>query len=154
LQEAEKAWDTPQVRQDIDECTLALQKRRDRVSVADFEVRGEVGIPLAGRTLAENLLPAFKPRFDLVEREQLGKVLDELRLEASDVAGNDQARQQVGRLARMRYLVVGSVTPLCGITVNARLVEVQTGLVVQTAKLIAANPDDLMRRLPKLALML
>jgi tetratricopeptide (TPR) repeat protein len=154
LQEAAKAWDTPQVRSDIDECTLALQKRRDRISVADFEVRGDVGIPMAGRTVAENLLPGFRPRFDLVEREQLGKVLDELRLEASDVAASDEARQQVGRLARVRYLVVGSIMPLCGITVNARLVEVQTGLVVQTAKLIAADPDDLMRRLPKLALML
>jgi tetratricopeptide (TPR) repeat protein len=154
LQEAAKAWDTPQVRQDIDECTLALQKRRDRVSVADFEVRGDVGIPMAGRTVAETLLPAFRPRFDLVEREQLGKVLDELRLEAGDVAASDEARQQVGRLARVRYVVVGSITPLCGITVNARLVEVRTGLVVQTAKLIATDPDDLMRRLPKLALLL
>ncbi len=154
LQEAAKAWDTPQVREDIDDCTLALQKRRDRVSVADFEVRGDVGIPSAGRTIAENLLPAFKPRFDLVEREQFGKVLDELRLESNDLAGNDEARQQVGKLARVRYLVVGSVTPLCGLTVNARLVEVQTGLVVQTAKLIAADPDDLVRRLPKLALLL
>jgi tetratricopeptide (TPR) repeat protein len=154
LQEAAKAWDTPEVRRDIDDCTLALQKRRDRISVADFEVRGDVGIPSAGRTIAENLLPAFKPRFDLVEREQVGKVLDELRLVATDVAASDEARQQVGRLARVRYLVVGSVTPLCGLTVNARLVEVQTGLVVQTAKLIAADADDLVRRLPKLALLL
>ncbi|HEX5272225.1 MAG TPA: hypothetical protein VFW33_17130, partial [Gemmataceae bacterium] len=130
LQEAAKAWDTPQIHEEIDDCTLALQKRRDRISVADFEVRGDVGIPTAGRTIAENLLPGFRPRFDLVEREQVGK------------------------LARVRYLVVGSVTPLCGLTVNARLVEVQTGLVVQTAKLIATDPDDLMRRLPKLALLL
>jgi tetratricopeptide (TPR) repeat protein len=154
LQAAAAAWDTPQVREDIDECTLALQKRRDRISVADFEVRGDIGIPAVGRTVAENLLPAFRPRFDLVEREQIGQVLSELRLEASDMAASDEARQQVGRLARVRYLVVGSITPLCGITVNARLVEVQTGLVVQTAKLIASDPDDLMRRLPKLALML
>ncbi len=154
LQEAAKAWDTPQVHEDIDDCTLALSKRRDRISVADFEVRGDVGIPMAGRTIAENLLPGFKPRYDLVEREQVGKVLDELRLAASDVAASDEARQQVGRLARVRYLVVGSVTPLCGLTVNARLVEVQTGLVVQTAKLIATDADDLMRRLPKLALLL
>src|SRR5262249_30352044 len=32
LQEAGKAWDTPQVRMEIDECSLALQKRRDRLS--------------------------------------------------------------------------------------------------------------------------
>ena len=60
LQDAAKAWDTLQVRQDIDECTLLLQKRRDRVSVADFEVRGELGMPLAGRTVAEELLPTTR----------------------------------------------------------------------------------------------
>src|SRR5262249_53704384 len=66
LREAATAWDTLQVRQEIDECTLALQRRRDRISVADFEIRGDIGIPFTGRTLAEELLPAFKPRFDLV----------------------------------------------------------------------------------------
>src|SRR5262249_58911193 len=125
LREAAAAWDTLQVRQEIDECTLALQRRRDRISVADFEVRGEIGIPFAGRTLAEEMLPAFKSRFDLVERSQIGKVLDELRLEAGALADNEQARQEVGRLARLRYLVVASVTPVCGITVHARLIEVR-----------------------------
>ena len=49
LQDAVKEWDTPQVRQDLDEVGLALQNRRERLSVAEFEVRGEVGIPAAGR---------------------------------------------------------------------------------------------------------
>src|SRR5262249_3131802 len=147
LRQAASAWDTPQIRQEIDECTLALQSRRDRISVADFEVRGDVGLPQAGRTLAEELLPAFKVRFDLVERDQLGKVLDELRLESSQLADNNQARQEVSRLAKVRYLVVGSITPLNGITVQARLVDVRTGLVVQTARLVVATPDELLRGL-------
>jgi hypothetical protein len=71
LNDAAHAWDTLQVRQDIDDYNLALQKRRERFSVAEFEVRGEIGIPFAGRTEAEELLPAFKPRFDLVERAQV-----------------------------------------------------------------------------------
>src|SRR5262249_20619270 len=53
LQDAAKAWDTVQVRQEIDEATLALQKRRDNVSVADFDVRGDVGIAEAGKTIAD-----------------------------------------------------------------------------------------------------
>jgi tetratricopeptide (TPR) repeat protein len=154
LKEAQRAWDTVQVRQELDDFTLALQKRRDRISVADFEVRGEVGIPSAGRTLAEELLPAFRPRFDLVEREQINKVVGELQLEASDLAENDSGRREVGRLARIRYLVLGSITPQCGITVNARLIEAQSGLVVQTAKLIAASPEEVLRRLPELARLL
>jgi tetratricopeptide (TPR) repeat protein/TolB-like protein len=154
LQEAQKAWDTLQVRSDIDDYTLALHMRRDRLSVADFEVLGDVGIPAPGRAMAEELLPNFKKRYDLVERAQLAKVIEELKLESGDLAGNDKSRQEVGRLAKVRYLVLGSITPMNGITVNARLVDAQSGLVVQTAKLIAPTPDKLMQRLPDLAAML
>jgi tetratricopeptide (TPR) repeat protein len=151
LQQAAQAWDTLQVHQEIDDCTLALQKRRDRLSVADFEIRGELGVPSAGRTVADELLPAFKARFDLVERGQLGKVVDELRVEASELSANAATRQEVGRLARVRYLVVGSVTVADGIIVNARLVDVRSGLIVQTARLAAPTPSDLIAQLPQLA---
>jgi tetratricopeptide (TPR) repeat protein len=154
LQSSAQAWDTVQVREEIDLYTLALQKRRDRISVADFEVRGDVGIPGAGRTLAEELLPAFKPRFDLVERSQLCNFLNELKLDGSELADNESGRREVGRLARVRYLVLGSVTQLCGLTVNARLVDVPTGLVVQTAKIVTATPEELLQRLPQLATLL
>jgi tetratricopeptide (TPR) repeat protein len=153
-QEAQKAWDTPQIRLDLDECRLALQKRRDRLSVADFEVRGDIGLPLAGRTVAEELLPAFKSRFDLVERNQLGRVLDELKLEATALADSPEGRSQVGQLAKLRFLVVGSITPLNGITIHARLVDVRTGLIVQTARVSAPTIDGLMPRLPMLGQLL
>jgi tetratricopeptide (TPR) repeat protein len=154
LQAAGQAWDTVQVREEIDLYTLALQKRRERISVADFEIRGDLGRPGAGRTIAEELLPAFKPRFDLVERSQLYNVLNELKLETGELADNESGRREVCRLAKVRYMVLGSVTPLCGITMNARLVDVSTGLVVQTAKIVAATPEELMRRLPQLAMLL
>lgn len=154
LQEAQKAWDTLQVRQDLDDYNLALQKRRDRISVADFDVRGEMGVGLIGRTVAEELLPAFKARFDVVEREQLAKLTDELKLEANDLAANNDGRRELGRLAKIRYLVLGSVSALGGVTVHARLVDVQTGLIVQTGKIVAATPDDAIGLLPQLAQML
>src|SRR5262249_48705137 len=151
LQEAQKAWDTLQVRQDIDDCTLALQKRRDRLSVADFEVRGDVGFADAGRTVAEELLPAFKGRYDLVEREPLGEVVAQLKLEASALADDEGGRREVGKLAKVRYLVLGSVSRVSGIVVSARLVDVRTGLVVQTAKVVGASPDEVLAQLPQLA---
>ena len=42
LKDAAAAWDTPEVRQEIDECTFALLLRRERLSVAEFETRGDV----------------------------------------------------------------------------------------------------------------
>jgi tetratricopeptide (TPR) repeat protein len=154
LQEAARAWDTLQVRQELDDYNLALQKRRDRVAVADFEVRGDLGIAAIGRTAAEQLLPSLKPRFDVVERTQVGRVLEELKLEAGNLVDQPAGRQEFGRLAGVRYVVVGSLTPLCGITAQARLVEVPTGLVVQTARISAVNTETLVARLPLLGQML
>jgi tetratricopeptide (TPR) repeat protein len=151
LEDAAKAWDTLQVRQEIQEYTLALQKRRDRVTVADFEVRGDVGVEFFGRTLAEELLPQFKNRYDLVDRSQLGKVLEELKLDPSDLADNDEGRREVGKLAKVRYLVLGSVARLSGLRVNARLVDMDTGLVVQTAQVAARDPGEVVKLVPRLA---
>jgi tetratricopeptide (TPR) repeat protein len=153
LQDAQKAWDTFEVQQQIAEYSLALQNRRDRIGVADFEVRGDVGLADAGRTLAEELLPAFKSRYDLLERGQLNKVVDELKLETSDLNGN-QNQAEVGRIAKLRYLVVGSVSRLGGVTVNARLVDVRSGLVVQTARASAPTAEDLLPLLPQMAAVL
>src|SRR5262249_10851378 len=154
LRDAAQAWDTLQVRQDIDACTLLLQKRRDRISVADCEVRGDLALPLACRTVAEELLPYFKVKYDLVERGQMGRVIDELKLETSDLIDNDEARQQLGQLAKVRYMVVGSITPLNGIMVHARLVDVRSGLVVQTARLVAASPEEMLTKLRQVAAVL
>lgn len=149
LQEAAKAWDTLQLRQDIDEYNLALQKRRDNVSVADFEVRGDVGFPEAGKTIAEELLPTLKPRFDLVERGQIAKVLDELKFEQNALDDPNQQRE-FGKLAKIRFLVLGSVQRLAGVSVNARLVDVRTGLVMQTAKIVAPTAEDALKQLSEL----
>lgn len=154
LESARKVWDTPQVRQELDEVTLVIERRRDRVSVADFEVRGDVGLPAAGQTVAEELLPHLKRRFDLVERGQLSRVADELKLQSNDLFENTAGLRELGRLAKVRYLVVGSVTPLSGVTAQARLVEVATGLIVQTGRVSAPTIDELVRKLPQLGAML
>ena len=72
-----------------------------------------------------------------MERNQLGKVLDELRLEAGAVTDSPECRDALSRLAKVRYLVVGSITPQEGVTIHARLIDVGSGLVVQTARLSA-----------------
>ncbi len=150
LRAAGEAWDTLQVRQEVDDCTLALQRRRDRVGVMDFETRGDVG-PAAGRAVAEELMPFLKARFDVVERGQLNRVLGELQLDFGNISAG---QSELGQVAKVRYLVLGSVLPLNGVTINARLVEVSSGLVVQTARLSGASVEALLPRLPLLGQML
>lgn len=149
LHEAAKTWDTLQIRQDIDEYTLLLQRRRDTVSVADFDVRGDLGLAASGRAFAEELLPHLKPRFDLVERQQVARILEELKLEAGWL-DDPQQQREVGKLVKVRYLVLGSVTRLGGVTVHARLVDLKSGLIVQTAKVVAATPEQALGLVPEL----
>ncbi|HZZ77661.1 MAG TPA: hypothetical protein VFE62_04025 [Gemmataceae bacterium] len=150
LNEAKAAWDTLQIRQDIDDCTLALQKRRDTVSVIDFEVRNDVGLANAGAVLADELFPLLQPKYDLVERGQLKKVLQELNFQAG--IPDDAAQQKkIGKLANVRYLVVGSVSRLIGVSVRARLIDVETGLVVQTGKITTATMDEALDQMKDLA---
>lgn len=149
-QVAAQAWDNFQVQREIEECNHALSLRKPRLAIADFEVRGEIQFPDAGKTIAEELLPSFKTHFDLVERGQLTRVLDELKLDAQVIGGNDTARKELARLARVRFLVVGSVSHLGGLAVNARAIDLETGLIVQTGRILATDGADLRRKLPEL----
>lgn len=149
LKEAKTAWDTLQIRQEIEDCTLAMQKRRDTVSVADFDVRGDVGLANAGAALADELLPLLKPKFDPVECAQLRRTLADLNLPRIP----DDAKQQkkIGKLAGVRYAVVGSVQRLIGVSVKARLIDVETGLVVQTGKVVAPSMEEALDKMKDLA---
>src|ERR1019366_3111785 len=133
-----------------DEYQLAKQRRREIVSVADFELRGDVGMADAGSSIADELLPLLKPRYDLVERGQLKRIIGELRL-GPDFARDPKQQAQLGKVANVRYLGVGSVSRLAGVSIRARLVDVQTGLVVQTGKVLALTMEDAMNQMPDLA---
>src|SRR5262249_62364050 len=76
------------------------------------------------------------------------------RLSPADLAQSAAGQRELPRLSRVRYLVVGSITPLAGVTVQARLVEVQSGLVVQTARLSAPSLEALLPTLKQVALLL
>jgi tetratricopeptide (TPR) repeat protein len=154
LKTAAESWDTPQVRQEIADCEVAIQNRRDRVAIADFEVIEDIGLPRAGHAIAEEMVAHMRPRFDVVERSQSRTLLDEMKIDQAALYTNETGRAEFGKLAKARYVVLGSVNRLGGINVNARLVDAQTGLVVQTARIAAATPEELTSRLPALGRML
>jgi hypothetical protein len=149
LKEAKAAWDTLQIRQEIDDCTLALQKRRGAVSVADFELRNDVGLANAGATLADELLPLLQPKYDPVERGQLKGVLADLNLPG--IPNDAKQQKKIGKLANIKYLVVGNVHRLIGVSVKARLIDLETGLVVQTGKVVAPTIEEAVDQMKDLA---
>ena len=147
--EAAKAWDTPQVQQDIDDCMLAIERRRDTLAVADFETAGDLGADGAGRTIAEDLLPQFKQRFDLVDSTRLAAAIADLKLDGPLADPNQQ--RAVADLVKARYLVLGSVRRLGPILVHARLIDTRTGLVVQSGRISADKIEDIVPQLGDLA---
>ncbi|VTS04578.1 CsgG/HfaB family protein [Tuwongella immobilis] len=151
---AAQVWDTVQLRQDIEAVRLALSSRRERLAVGDFEVAANLGFPLNGKQIGEELLPTFKPQFDLVERSQLQAIAQELKLASAEFGDLGGARDAFARMTRARYLVVGSISALDGWTARARLIDLSNGLIVQTGKIVAPTPSDLVRRLPQLGRML
>ena len=149
LEAAAKIWLPAALQQEIDDCRQNLSRRRDRLAVATFEVRGDVGLADAGAVVADELMPAFKGRFELVARSQIAKVVDTLKTD--NLIDDDLARQKVGQAVQARFLIVGSIAPVAGLSICACLVDVQTGLIVQTGRIGVARIDELGKRLPQLA---
>ena len=127
---------------------------KPRLCIAPFEVIGDVGIPEAGKSIAELLLGRFDPqRFQLVERTRLTAMLTGQDLTVAQIY-DDPTVLRVKRLAAIRYMVVGSVMRVGTLTVSARLVDASTGDVVQTAEISATDAIGLQNSLADLAAML
>ncbi len=150
-QEATQAWDTLQARSELADVQLALENRRERLAVANFEVRGDAGLAAYGNAFADELLPLFKQRYDLVERGHVDRIFEELKIGSDDLVVSEQGRTDLGKLTKTRYLVVGSITPLAGVTVHARMIDLKSGLIIQIGKIVAPTPEAAARQLPQLA---
>ena len=108
------------------------------VAVWDLEnlSPGSSTSPDLGQVLSGEIIQAIKQSGDIqvVEREKLVAVMEELKLGSSDLA-DDSARLRVGRMIGARemvfggYMVVGNAMRL-----DLRRVDVETGKVVRTAK--------------------
>ena len=133
----------------------AIEKsEKPRLAVLDFTVSGDVGIPQAGQSVAQLLLPRFgADRYALVERTHLNQILTEQDLSMSQLVDNPKIIQD-NQIRSVRYLVLGTVVRLGNLSVSARLVDAQTAEIVQTAEISADTPEALQDALGDLALML
>jgi len=76
----------------------------------------------------------------LVERRRLNSIFDELKLSQSGML-SDENTVRVGRLAGARYLVFGSfmAAPNKKIRIDARIVDVETGLTTKAEEVTGKN---------------
>lgn len=124
---------------------------RHRIAVADFSVTGNVGIQDAGKAVGELLLSRFNPeRYQLVERSHLAAILAEHDLTMAQIVSNP-ALLRGKPLAGVRYIALGSVVRLGNLAISARLVDVASGDIVQTAEVNAEDARGLQNALGQLA---
>ena len=103
------------------------------IAVMEFEVLGEIpaGGKDAGSILSEAMISEIdSARFDIYERSQLKSLLQEKGFQESTLVSSPARAAQFGKLAGVRYVVLGSLSYLAGqYTLNARRVDCQSGKV-------------------------
>ncbi len=94
---------------------------RDRLIVADFVVLGDIGVPGAGAVIADGLSPAFATRYEVVDRGQIAKLVEDLKISPEALLVDPLARRKLGLAAKAQYIVVGSINPVDGLTAQAAI---------------------------------
>lgn len=117
---------------------------KPKVAVVPFESIGvEASLGLAAAEILGTRLASREHVFQVVERTQLQRAIQELGYQSSAFVDADSAIQ-VGRQLGAQYIVVGSVTKFGeSYTLNARIVTVETGEARSVDPISAASlsPD-------------
>ena len=123
-----------------------------RLVVATFD---EQGVPAGmGDVVSDMLIRAIDaPGYQLLERRQVRRVLEEQAFASSDLTQPGEA-VRYGRLADTRFVLVGTVYRLDGTyVVSARMVDSATGIVHESARAVVQfrTVDEMAARVAELA---
>ncbi len=114
-----------------------------RVAVADFEdmTGAEEDI---GAQIAENFHTALAASgvYSMIERGQLEAILEEKKLQYSDLSDAETA-SEFGKIAGAEYIIVGSITKLGSEwTINARMIDADNAEVIKAAQARGTSDFD------------
>jgi TolB-like protein len=127
-----------------------------KVAVLDFtslnEEEKDLAIAVAD-TLQTKLI-GLKKYTIIVRGESLSKVIEELAFQQTGVVDEETA-VEVGKQIGAKFVITGSVMkPESFYTVNALLIDVETGTAINAASINAKRKDRVLRMIPELALKL
>lgn len=131
----------------------ALAGEKPTVAVMYFDYQGkDEQMGLLRKGLAQMLISDLSDgeSYQIVERDRLQEILDELKLNQSKKIDKKTANK-IGKLLGARFMVLGGYFDLMGtLRVDARIVEVETGKVVKS---VGGNamPDEFLQLEQKLA---
>jgi hypothetical protein len=125
--------------------------KKPTLAVVDFEVIGDVGIPDGGKAVAELLLPYFAAKYELIERRQLARLLEENDLALTDFVGAKSLSTKALRVRPIEFLITGSVVRMGDLVVTARIIAWEQGRVLNPVSVTASDARELRERLADLA---
>lgn len=100
------------------------------LAIIPFKHVGTIKEKDAGTAIANLLLSEVdSKRYRLFERSQLVSLMEEAKLQATDLVDNAAKAVKFGRLAGIRYMVLGELNRLGGYRLTVRLVDCQTGQI-------------------------
>ena len=105
------------------------------ISILPFHTNKKLSKQRTGYALAELLTHSFRkyPNFKIVERIELNRIFDELKLNMSGIADPETA-VKIGQLSGAKLEVFGSLEKIGSkYNINARMVETETGDIISTA---------------------
>lgn len=121
----------------------ATRQDKQRIAVLPFhELDGQPTV--LGTYVAEELVTNLFQlgNFKIVERQLLGKVMGELKIQQSGAIDPATAKE-IGRIAAVDAIVTGSITDLeAYVAVNCRLIDTTTGEVFGAAQTKITKDDD------------
>ena len=112
------------------------------ISILPFHTNKKLSKQRTGYALAELLTHSFRKysQFKIVERIELNRIFDELKLNMSGIADPETA-VKIGKLSGAKLEVFGSLEKIGSkYHINARMVETETGEIISTAyKSVSSN---------------
>ncbi len=136
------------------EAAAATKPTKPRVAVFQFNVRGNLGIPDAGSSIAELMIGALAAtgRFTLIERVLLKHVFEEQELQSSHLTEESTLAAEAGRLHGVEAIVSGTVIQWGeAVTIVTRMVDSSTGVIRATAEIKTNNRNSIPDQIDLLA---
>ena len=132
----------------------AAELQKPRITIFDFRVVGEVGIPDAGLVVADLLYPGFSAGvYRIVERGTLLALLKDANIDLAAVVDDPSLLREL-KIEGVDFVLVGNVVKLHNIVISARIVNVRTAEVQVAAKVSLPDAGGLEAAVKDLAVRL
>ena len=133
---------------------IQTEPERMRIAIVDFNIIGEdPGVKDMGSIVAEWLITSFvqSGRFEVVERSQLQKILEEQKLALAGFVAQDTA-VKLGKVLGVKVIISGTLIKMGeAIEINSRLIDTQDGSIIKAEKRKADRVSDLENTVEDLA---